>query len=145
MFFLPLGISVTEHNFQVFISNFWLEKSHLKLTKMSGNQLNWKAKIFRKTGKFCFMTFIPKDKKKHYAIIPGKYFVNVDPPFCAVSSVHMKAAKHKPSSKRNTHCGYPGCNFNGASIKRYHSEQPTHVRGSGFEPSGSFSHWAAPY
>ena len=63
-------------------------------------------------------------------------------------NVHVKAAKHKPPSKRNTPCGYPGCNFNGVNIKRHtqsvHPGKPIHIRGSGFEPSGPFSHWIAP-
>ena len=32
-------------------------------------------------------------------------------------TVHVKAAKNKPPSKRNTPCGYPGCNFSGVNIK----------------------------
>ena len=63
-------------------------------------------------------------------------------------TMHVKAAKHKPPSKRNTPCGHPGCNFNGVNIRRHtqsvHPGKPIHVRGSGFEPSGPFSHWIAP-
>ena len=45
--FLPLGIDVTKHNISIFISNFWLAKSQLKLTKKYENQLNWNTKNLR--------------------------------------------------------------------------------------------------
>ena len=60
-------------------------------------------------------------------------------------TVDAKAVSSKPPSKRNTPCGYPGCKFNGVNIKRHmrrvHPEKPIHIRGSGFEPNGRFSHW----
>ena len=63
-------------------------------------------------------------------------------------TVHVKAAKHKHPSKKNTPCGYPGCNFNGVNIKRHtqnvHPGKPIHVRDSGFEPIGPYSNWIAP-
>ena len=67
--------------FDIFVWNSKLAKSLLKLAKMQEIQLNFNTKNFRlKFEKLCIVSLIPKGQKLHYAIFPGKYFVNDDLP-----------------------------------------------------------------
>ena len=82
VFFLHLGISITKHIFSILFCRFWLSKLHLKLNKMSENQLNRNTQEIQiKNLKNILCDTYTQRRKTPLSHFPKKNVLNDDPPY----------------------------------------------------------------